>query len=66
MAIFNEFFFNSEYFHILFSQPVGLWVPTQPPCHYGWGGTHHGVQSVIMCLQPHLKIKTGKFYHFQI
>ena len=55
-----------SFFIFLFSQPVGLWVPMQPPCHYGHSGTHHGgVQLVFRCLQTHLEIKTGKFYHFQ-
>merc|ERR1712002_1051199 len=49
------------------SQPLRLWVSTQPPCHCGYVGTHHwGVQSGFRCLQTNLKIKTGKFYHFQI
>ena len=62
-----SFFQNSEFFH-LFCQPTPvLWVSTQPPCHCGHVGTHHwGVQSGFRCLQTNLKIKTGKFYHFQI
>ena len=53
-----SFFFKKiSFFIFLFSQPLGVWVPTQPPCHCGLVGTQHGgLQSVFRCLRTHLKI----------
>ena len=51
----NEFFLkkNVFFFIFLFCQPLGLWVPMQPPHHCGCMGTHHGgVQLVLGASGP--------------
>ena len=47
-------FQKKDFFHFLFSQPLGLWVPMRPTRHCGRMGTHNGgVQSVFRCLRAH-------------
>merc|ERR1712237_93162 len=49
-----SFFQKNKFLIFLFSQPLGLWVSTRPPCHCGRVSTQHeGIQSGFRCLRTH-------------